>query len=205
VRHWVEVSGSDFSVGLVPLDAPLVCLGDINRGTWPREFRPKDATVYSYALNNYWHTNFIRVQQGRFTFRYVLTSGRDLLPASLARLGRAAMTPLEHQQIISNDKHDDPARQLSPAPHSFLTVSSADVVVEDWKNAMDGNGSIVRLVETGGESTTARLTLPSFHLKQAWMTNAVEQNQSQLKVDGNSLEVPVRPHQIVTLRVIASD
>lgn len=205
VRHWVRVSGSDFSVGLVPLDAPLVCLGDINRGTWPREFRPKDATVYSYALNNYWHTNFIRVQQGRYTFRYVLTSGRDLSPASLSRLGRSAMTPLEHQQIIPNDKHDDPARPLSPTPHSFLTVSLPDVVVEDWKNAMDGNGSIVRLVETGGESTTARLTLPLFHLKQAWTTNAVEQDQSQLKVEGNSFDVSLRPHQIVTLRVIASD
>ncbi len=205
VRHWVKVSGSDFSVGLIPLDAPLVCLGDINRGTWPREFRPKDATVYSYALNNYWHTNFIRVQQGRYTFRYVLTSGHNLSPASLGRLGRAAMTPLEHQQVISNDKHDDPARPLSPAPQSFLTVSSPDVVVEDWKNAMDGNGTVVRLVEVGGESTTTRLTFPLFHLQQAWTTSAVEQNQSPLKVEGNSLEVALRPHQIITLRVVMSN
>jgi len=205
VRHWVRVSGPEYSVGLVPLDAPLVCLGDINRGTWPQKFRPKNATVYSYALNNYWHTNFIRVQQGRYTFRYVLTSGKDLSPDLLARLGRAAMTPLEHQQVISNDKHDNPARPLSPAPQSFLTVSSPDVVVENWKNAMDGNGSIVRLVEVGGESTKTRLTFPLFHLQQAWTTNAVEQNQSPLKVEGNSLEVALRPHQIVTLRVIASD
>lgn len=205
VRHWVKVSGPEFSVGLVPLDAPLVCLGDINRGTWPEEFKPKDATVYSYALNNYWHTNFIRVQQGRYTFRYVLTSGNDLSPASLSRLGRDAMTPLEHQQVISNDKYDDPARPLSPAPQSFLTVSSPDVVVEDWKDSMDGNGSIVRLVEIGGENTTARITFPLFHLKQAWTTNAVEQNQSPLKVEGKSLGVSLTPHQIVTLRIIASD
>ena len=203
VQHWVKASGPDFSVGLVPLDAPLVCLGDINRGTWPKVFKPKDATIYSYAMNNYWHTNFIRVQQGRYTFRYVLTSGRELSPASLARLGRAAMTPLEHQQVISNDKHDDPARPLSPAPHSFLTVSSPDVVVEDWKSAMDGHGTIVRLLEVGGESSTARLTFPSLHLQDAWVTNAVEQNQSLVKVEGDSLEIPVRPHQIITLRVIA--
>ena len=205
VRHWVRVSGREFSVGLVPLDAPLVCLGDINRGTWPKVFKPKDATVYSYALNNYWHTNFIRVQQGHYTFRYVLTSGNNLSPASLSRLGRAAMTPLEHQHVISNDKHDNPARPLSPAPQSFLTVSSPDVVVEDWKSAMDGKGTIVRLVETGGENTKARITFPLFHLQQAWTTNAVEQNKSPLNVQGNSLEVSLRPHQIVTLRVIAAD
>ena len=205
VRHWVKVSGPEFSVGLVPLDAPLVCLGDINRGTWPKEFRPKDATVYSYALNNYWHTNFIRVQQGKYTFRYVLTSGKDLSPTSLSRLGRAAMTPLEHQQVISNDKHDDPARPLSTASQSFLTVSSPDVVVENWKSAMDGNGTIVRLVEVGGENARARLTFPLFHLQQAWTTNAVEQNQSPLKIDRDSLEVPLKPHQIVTMRIIAGD
>jgi alpha-mannosidase len=205
VRHWVRVSGPEFSVGLIPLDAPLVCLGDINRGTWPKVFKPKDATVYSYALNNYWHTNFIRVQEGRYTFRYVLTSGQDLSPDLLARLGRDAMTPLEHQQVISNDKGDDPARPLSPAPQSFLTVSSPDVVVENWKSAMDGHGTILRLVEVGGENATTRLTFPLFHLNQAWATNAVEQNQSPLKVEGNSLEVSLKPHQIVTLRVIAAN
>jgi alpha-mannosidase len=205
VQHWVRVSGPEFSAGLVPLDAPLVSLGDINRGTWPKAFKPKDATVYSYAMNNYWHTNFIRVQEGRYTFRYVLTSGQDLSPALLARLGRAAMTPLEHQQVISNDKRDDPARPLSPAPQSFLTVSSPDVVVENWKSAMDGHGTIVRLVEVGGQSTTARLSFPLFHLQQAWTANAVEENQSPVKVEGNSFEVTIRPHQIVTLRVVASD
>jgi alpha-mannosidase len=205
VQHWVRVSGPEFSVGLVPLDAPLVCLGDINRGTWPKTFKPKDATVYSYALNNYWHTNFIRVQSGRYTFRYVLTSGQTLSPASLARMGRASMTPLEHQQVISNDKHDDPARSLSPASHSFLTVSSPDVVVENWKSAMDGHGTIVRLVEVGGESTMARLTFPLFHLQKAWVANAVEQDQSPLQVEGDSIEVPIKPHQIVTVRVVAAE
>ncbi len=205
VRHWVRLSGSEFSVGLVPVDAPLVCLGDINRGTWPKVFRPKDATVYSYAMNNYWHTNYFRVQGGHYTFRYVLTSGQNLSPASLSRLGLDSMTPLEHQQVISNDKNGNPPRPLSAAPQSFLNVSSPDVEVENWKAAMDGHGTIVRLVEVGGESTTAKLTFPLFHLQQAWITNAVEKDQSQVSVEGNSLEVPIKPHQIVTLRIVASE
>ena len=206
VQHWVRVSGTQFSVGLVPVDAPLVCLGDINRGTWPKQFRPKDATVYSYPMNNYWDANYARVQGGQYTFRYVLTSGQNLSPASLARLGRAAMTPLEHNQIIpAKDKYDNPPRPLSPAPQSFLTVSSPDVVVENWKTAMDGDGTIVRLVEVAGESTTARLTFPLFHLQQAWITNAVEQNQSALSVQKQFVEVPVKPHEIVTLRIIATE
>ncbi|HLI33902.1 MAG TPA: glycosyl hydrolase-related protein, partial [Terriglobia bacterium] len=149
--------------------------------------------------------NYFRVQSGKYTFRYVLTSGRDLSPALLARLGRESMTPLELRQVISNDKYDNPARPLSPAPTSFLTVSAPNVVVENWKMAEDGNGAIVRLLEIGGQSATARLTFPLFHLSQVWRTNAVEQNQSQLNVEGNSVEVPVKPHEIVTLRVLARE
>ncbi|MGH9401077.1 MAG: polysaccharide lyase family protein [Terriglobia bacterium] len=205
VQHWVRLSGPEFSVGLVPVNAPLVSLGDINRGTWPQKFNPKSATVYSYVMNNYWHTNYFRVQGGEYTFRYVLTSGQDISPLSLARLGRASMTPMELRQVISNDKNEDPARPLSAAPESFMAVSSPNVVVEDWKAAEDGNGTVVRLLEVGGQSTTARLTFPLFHLRQVWQTNAVEQNQSQLSAEGNSVEVPVKAHQIVTLRVVGTE
>lgn len=71
--------------------------------------------------------------------------------------------------------------------------------------AEDGNGAIVRLLEIGGQSAMARLTFPLFHLRKVWKTNAVEQNESQLNVEGNSVEVPVEAHEIVTLRVLAME
>ncbi|HEX5484136.1 MAG TPA: glycosyl hydrolase-related protein, partial [Terriglobia bacterium] len=205
VRHWVRVSGPEFSVGLVPVNAPLVSLGDINRGTWPQKFAPKSASIFSYVMNNYWHTNYFRVQSGKYIFRYVLTSGATLAPGPLARLGRASMTPLELRQVISNDKNGNPNRPLSAAPQSFLTVDAPNVIVENWKAAEDGNGAIVRLLETGGQSATARLTFPLFHIQQVWETNAVEENKTKLPVQGNSVEVSVKPHQIVTLRVMAAE
>ncbi|MGH9446412.1 MAG: glycosyl hydrolase-related protein, partial [Terriglobia bacterium] len=205
VRHWVRVQGPEFSAAIVPVDAPLVSLGDINRGTWPAVFKPKSATIFSYAMNNYWHTNFGRVQGGNYTFRYVLTSGNRLAPARLARFGREAMTPLEVRQVIPNDKYGNPPRPLSPAPASFLQIDSPNVVVEDWKRAEDGNGTIVRLVEVGGQSAVARLTFPLFELRQAWETNAVEENQSKLTVDGHSVELRIKPHQIVTVRLITDE
>ncbi len=204
VRHWVRVQGPEFSAAVIPVDAPLVSLGDINRGVWPVTFKPKSATIFSYAMNNYWHTNYYRVQGGNYTFRYVLTSANQLSPARLARLGREAMTPLEVRQLISNDKYGNPPRPLSPAPASFLQIDSPNVVVEDWKRAEDGNGTIMRLLEVGGQADTVRLTFPLFNLRQAWETNAVEENQSEPTVNGHSLEVPVKTHQIVTVRLITS-
>jgi alpha-mannosidase len=204
VQHWVRVQGPEFSAAVIPVDAPLVSLGDINRGLWPTVFNPKSATIFSYAMNNYWHTNYYRVQGGTYTFRYFLTSADQLSPTSLARLGREAMTPLEHRQLIPNDKYDNPPRPLSPAPTSFLELNSPDVLVEDWKRAEDGNGTIVRLIEVGGQSVTANLTFPLFNVRQAWETNAVEEKQANLPVDGHSVEIQMKPHQIATLRVIAA-
>ena len=204
VQHWVKVAGSDFSVGLVPIDAPLVTFGDINRGTWAEKFEPKSSTVFSWPLNNYWHTNFRRVQSGDFTFRYAFTSGRDLSPEFLSRFGRAAMTPLELGQLLATDKFDNPERPLKTSPSSFLELNADNVVVENWKGAEDGQGTILRLLEVSGRPATARLDFPLFNLERAWVTNAVEENQEELKVSGHTLEAPLKPHEILTLRVIAS-
>jgi len=203
VQHWVQVATPGLSVGVVPIDSPLVTLGDINRGTWPERFEPKSGTVFSYALNNYWHTNFRRVQSGDFLFRYMLTSGSELKPGDLARFGRAAMTPLEIGQLIGNDKFGNPERPLTTAPTSFLSVDAANVNVENWKVAEDGNGTVVRLLETGGAAATAHLTLPLFRLERVWLANAAEENQEELKVDGHSVEVSLKPHESITLRILA--
>ncbi|HEY6292376.1 MAG TPA: polysaccharide lyase family protein [Terriglobia bacterium] len=204
VQHWVRVASAGLSVGLVPIDSPLITLGDIVRGTWPEEFQPRSGTVFSYVMNNYWHTNFRRVQSGDYTFRYALTSGSDLSSAELARFGRAAMTPLEVGELVSNDKFDDPARPLPPSPRSFLEVDAPNVVVVNWKAADDGNGTIVRLLETGGSSATATLTFPMFNVGRAWMANAAEGNLEPLSPSGHSVTIGLKPHQIATLRIVAT-
>jgi hypothetical protein len=204
VQHWVKVTSPEVSVGLVPVDSPLVTLGDINRGTWPERFEAKSGTIFSYVLNNYWHTDFRRVQSGDFVFRYILTSGRELPPGDLARIGRSAMTPLELGQLVGTDKFGNPDRPLTTAPTSFLDVDATNVAVENWKVAEDGNGTVVRLLETAGARTTARLTLPLLRVERAWLANAAEENQEDLKVNGHSVEVNLRPHETLTLRILAA-
>ncbi len=154
--RWSRVSGGGMSAAVIPLDAPLVTFGDINRGLWPEKFDPRSATIFSYALNNYWHTNFPRVQSGEFHFDYVLTSGATLDPAALSRLGREALTPLESDELTRNDKVGLRG-SLPETAGSFLSLSGDGVEMETLKPAEDGNGYIARLVETAGRSGTARL------------------------------------------------
>jgi alpha-mannosidase len=203
VQHWLKVAGPDVAIGLVPIDAPLVTLGDINRGTWPEKFEPPSSTVFSYVINNYWDTNYPRIQGGEYTFRYALTSGRDLPPEFLSRFGRDSVVPLELGWVLHTDKYDNPPAPLEPSPTSFLQLNTDNVIVENWKAAEDGQGTILRLLEVGGRSNVVRLTFPRFTLSRAWLANALEENMEELEVTRNSLDVAIKPHEILTLRVIA--
>ncbi|HTZ47018.1 MAG TPA: polysaccharide lyase family protein [Verrucomicrobiae bacterium] len=201
VGHWVKASSAEADVAIVPVDTPLVTLGDINRGVWPEQFTAKRATIFSYVYNNYWHTNFRAEQGGEATFRYVMTSGSALAPQDLARLGRAAMTPLEMDEVIDQDKVGNPARPLEPTPTSFLEVQGSGVVAENWKAAEDGNGTVLRLVETAGAESNATVRFPMLKLQHAWLCTAMEDEIKEIRIGGSSLHITLKPHEIVTLRI----
>jgi alpha-mannosidase len=203
VGHWVKSSADNWGVAIAPVDAPLVTLGDINRGRWPEEFTPKTSTIFSYVFNNYWHTNYRAEQGGEFTFRYVMTSGPTLSPDDLARFGRASMTPLETDEVIDQDKVGNPPSPLEPVATSFLQVYGSGVVLETWKAAEDGNGSVLRLLETSGKKRKAVLRFPFFRLQRAWLCTAMEDDLREIPVEESSLEVTLQPHQIATVRLLA--
>lgn len=203
VQHWVKASGRDVDVAIVPADAPLVTLGDINRGRWPETFEPKSSTIFSYIFNNYWHTNFRAEQGGETTFRYVMTSGARLAPAELSRLGRAAMTPLETDQVIDQDKVGNPDRPLEPVPTSFLQLEGDGVVLENWKAAEDGNGTVVRLLETAAMESHAALKFPLLDVRQVWLCTAMEDNLRQIPVKAGTVQLTLKPHEIATVRIAA--
>ncbi len=175
--------------------------GDINRGLWPEKFAPRSSALFSYALNNYWHTNFPRVQSGDFMFRYVVTSGNGLTPASLGRLARESLTPLETGELTRNDKVG--LRGSLPATAaSLLSLSGEGVEMDALKPAEDGNGYIVRLVETSGHSGAAHLHSRLLRFDRAWLCNATEQNQHEIAAQNDGLEIAMPRYAIVTLRLL---
>jgi hypothetical protein len=203
-QHWVAAEQEGVSAALVPVDAPLVCLGDIVRGTWPEKFTPRSGTIFSYVMNNYYFTNYAAGQGGDFNFRYVFTSGKELSPADLSRLGRQEMSPLETDQITSQDKAINFARPLESAQASFLQVREPGVVLETWKTAEDGKGTILRFLEVAGKESVVEVETPFLDVKSAWMSDALERNQGPLPVSPHGFQFPVKPYQIVTVRLEAT-
>jgi hypothetical protein len=206
VQHWVSVQQDGVAGTVMPLDVPLVTLGDINRGQWPDQFGNRPGNVFSYVMNNYWDTNYRAAQGGHFRFRYVITSAAATDAAALSRIGWEEATALENNVVTSQDKAQNLPRQLNGKEESFLTVEDPNLLLEDWKPAEDGEGTILRFLDLGGASRTVVVHTPLIDLSHVFETDAVERNQSNLPLTGKStFQFTMHAHQIVTLRVIGND
>jgi alpha-mannosidase len=64
-----------------------------------------------------------------------------------------------------------------------------------------GDELIVRFYESPRQRGEVTLTT-SFGLKKAWITNLLEENQTELKPEGNKVSLFVKPYQIVTVRLV---
>jgi alpha-mannosidase len=106
---------------------------------------------------------------------------------------------VELNRVIVPDKIGDPDRQLPGKGTSFLDVAGDTVVLSDWKLAEDGDGTIIRLQETGGVQAQATVHVPLWTLRAAVLCNAVEDDQRVLEVQSNSIHVSLNPHEVVTV------
>ena len=206
VQHWVSAQQNGLSATIMPLDAPLVTLGDINRGDWPAEFSKRKGTIFSYVMNNYWFTNYRAGQGGHFRFRYVVTSAPSTDPVQLSRLGWEEMTPFETDEVTSQDKAIDSPRPLDGKQASFLDVQDPNVLLETWKTAEDGNGTILRFLDFGGTTRTVTVQTSLLQIDQVWQTDAVERNGKELSLAGNGgFQFTIHPHEILTIRLKSHD
>jgi alpha-mannosidase len=172
VQRWVDVSNSDHGITWAPLDAPLLqvgamtanLLGAVGWDEWLTE-TPDSTTLYSWAQNNHWFTNYKADQPGLTTFRYLLRPhpGGYHAPEA-ARFGHETSRPL---LAVSAD----PSR---PVPAPFLRLSSPDVLLETVKVSEDGQAIILRLFGVTGQHRRVRVDWTAFPPAAIWLTDLSE-------------------------------
>jgi alpha-mannosidase len=156
VSSAADVSGPEYGVSLASLDAPLVepgALTDEREGergarAWRENVAP-GATLYSYLLNNYWHTNYKADQSGPLRFRYALWAHGAFDPAALHRFSAEQDQPLLALPV-------DPATPLQAAP---FTIEGGAVVVSALRPSDDGRSLLVRVFNPGATAATVSLKL----------------------------------------------
>jgi len=212
VQHWADVTDGEIGVTLSPIESHLLEFGGLwpctvsqaHHGVTPADFgrafvKPDELTkgyIYSYVMDSNFRTNFQPVQQGDMLFRYAITTHKGDWKAGRPRdFGWAIGNPLI--PVYINGKKTGPL----PTSTSFCQIDQPNVLLVTLKQAEDGNGAIVRLIETEGKEVRATVTLLFFTIVQAYETNLVEENQKPLTFTRHTVEVQVKPFGITTIRV----
>ena len=201
-QHWVAVSGSDISIGLTLDEVPLLTLGDVDRGIWPKTLAIRNGTIFSYVMNNYDGDDEPPFQGGKFDFHYSITSDATFQPDRLARFSREETRPLETDIVNEADKLVWPDEPLAAASGGFLEIDDPHVILAACKGAQDGRGVVLRFYNTGASAATAQVGFPHLQFKEAYWTNAVENDEGSAGSSGGQLSVPLKPHEIRTVRLV---
>jgi hypothetical protein len=177
--HWVWLhEGPDGVLWSAP-DAPLVTLNDLFRGAWRRTIAP-DGTLFSYAMNNYWHTNYAARQGGEVVLRYRLSLLAPGDAAEPVRRGWAACDPLYVSPPYAN---------AAPGPliarDSAFSIPDRGVLLVGAKPADDGDGAILKVLDVGGTARSIGVWPAAFDFQLARRVNLVEMNGAALTVSAN--------------------
>ncbi len=197
VQKAVGLSRPDFSLTWVTPDVPLVEIGDLtderNVGGFPRAWKKEiqpSSTIISYALNNYWHTNYKADQEGEIELRYslFLEPGTDQ-----ARLKTRALQVSQPPVVMPVDESRVP---LQPV----LSIEPERVVVSRLK-AVPGREAarpalIIRLYNSGGQPEAVSLKGLLFLGRKVHFSNL--KGEPLAPVTGS---FRMLPYEVVTLRV----
>jgi len=154
-QRWVDVSNQEYGVTLTVCEAPLVEVGEKHselpspRNVAWRRTQGTSSTIFSYVMNNYWHTNYKADQEGIGTYHYSLHPHGLYNQADAMRAGIERSQPL----VIRAAATGQPKRP------SLLTITPSSVLVTYLKPVYGGRGHIVRLYNAGGRPEEAKISL----------------------------------------------
>ena len=215
VQHWAEVFNEEWGVAWTAVDTPMAEFG----GLWPGYvsgahhgvrgpgyghpfLRPGELDrghIYSMVSYNNFRTNFVNVHPDEFVVRYAFSSHRGD-----GREGRAR----EFGWQVANPPlavwMEGPSEGSLPVSASFCQIDAPNVLLLALKKAEDGNGYILRVMETEGRQTGVTVTMPYLSIWHAFETNLVEEDDRILPCTAHTVEVAVKPFGFATLRLQAA-
>jgi hypothetical protein len=228
VQHWVEVSNARHGVVWSSVDAPMASFGGwwpgylsgAHHGVTPPGYghpflKPGELAhghLYSLLMTHNYRTNFLNARAGESLFRFAFTARGPAAgpqPVSAGAFGWGAADPLLGVWMKGPPAGGTPAggTPASGTPAglatsaSFCRIDTPNVMLLAWKRAEDGDGFILRLIETEGRETEATVTLPALRIGRAWRADLVESGQAPLPHEARAVRLRLGPFAIATVRV----
>ena len=118
----LDISNQDFGVTLATVDAPLIEISDMHaeHNHWMKHL-PESQKIYSYALNNYWHTNYKADQNGIIKYEYVLKPHGKIDQAAIQKFNLERARPFHLRR----------AKNFNSSKESLFFIESQGIIVEE--------------------------------------------------------------------------
>jgi hypothetical protein len=200
IRHWVAYDDGELTAAWATLEAPLVMFGDLYLPYAPfpptlRPDPPEPGTVYSWAMNNIWDTNFPAQQQGETTFRYAIASAAGADPRVLGAATAAGLTdPFQCVPVTGRADAAPPTDRFAAIDHPLVRVAAIGP-------SRRGHDLVVYLASTAAEAVRVELLVHDgdARVRAAWVGTSLERERQQLAVDNGRVAVPVPAGNLVAV------
>ena len=84
--------------------------------------------------------------------------------------------------------------------YSYASVADSNVVLETIKKAENGEGTVLRMYESENSYTRTKLTINA-EFEKACICNLLEEVQSEATVEGNVIDLVLKPYEVVTVLI----
>ncbi|MDE7397040.1 MAG: glycosyl hydrolase [Muribaculum sp.] len=193
MQHWVDITDGNRGVTWCSLDAPLfeygartanISYGWGGQGPWNTAYTPS-ARLYSWVMNNHWHTNFPLTQDGPARFAYaIMPHMGDNIPAA-NRFGIEQSQPMVH---VTTDN--------DPAIKPIFTLDNDAVYATIVKPHADAGTVTVRLRSVSPHTEDVYLSFPT---RTPTGVQLIPAEQSAPVSIDNTLQLP--PYGMATLQL----
>lgn len=202
IRHSVTASATGQpGLAWATREAPLVQLGNIHIPYAPfpttiPERHNHPGTIYSWALNNIWDTNFPPQQGGEMTFGYaVAASAKTDLALLGAQTGAAVSQPL----VGAIAPLGAPIGNDLPDRGSFVSVDHPAVEVSHLAPSRDGKQLAIHLVSHASEPVETHLHVGHLPITSARIGTFLETDLQDVMSDDGTLTISIAPGQLAVV------
>jgi Glycosyl hydrolases family 38 N-terminal domain/Glycosyl hydrolases family 38 C-terminal domain len=195
VRHWVALADDSAAVAWATLEAPLVQVGNLHLpyAPFPETVAPREvgpATVFSWAMNNVWDTNFPPAQGGETTFRYAVAPGPDGTPPRQLGLRTAASLAAPLAAVCTAAR--------GAAAGSFCALDRDDVELVTIERSRRGHDLVLFLQSYAAEPVELGVAFPDLSVVRALAGTFLERELREAG-DGDGARLRLPPYGFATL------
>jgi hypothetical protein len=182
-QRWLDISNEERGITFCSLDAPMFENGTIsanvlgaatNSPKWIRKLEPSP-TIYSWALNNHWHTNFPLSQEGIVSFRYrILPHNTKYDAVSANRFGLEQAQPLIATALKQGVVTEQP----------FTIEGSSSFYVSIVKSGSGNEPSKIRLRSVSDKTESVKFIWKSHKPQSVKLNGSDVLNEIQIPANG---------------------